>query len=82
MRRRSRDLICQQLVEKVSAYLDGDLRDSDRAAVERHLAECDHCTGYVEQVRKLLQLTAATSDAPGLPEDLVDDLVSRFRSRG
>ena len=81
MRRRSRDLVCQQLVEKVSAYLDGELRDRDRVAVERHLAECDHCRGYVEQVRTLLQITADSAGAAELPDDLVEDLVSQFRAR-
>jgi anti-sigma factor RsiW len=79
MKRHTRDLVCRQLVEKVSAYLDGDLRTSDRDAVERHLEACDDCAGYVAQVRRLLVLTAG-SDGASLPADVVDDLARRFRS--
>ena len=80
--RRSRALVCQQLVEKVSAHLDGDL-SPDRAAVEAHLAVCDGCAGYVAQVRLMLERTAA---APGdgehvLPDVLVASLTARFRAR-
>ena len=76
---RRRDLVCQQLVEKVSAYLDGDLDAGDRAAVERHLEVCDDCAGYVDQVRRLLALTAV-ADGETLPPEVVDDLTSRFRA--
>jgi anti-sigma factor RsiW len=78
MKRRTRELVCQQLVEKVSAYLDGDLSLADRTAVERHLAACDDCSGYVDQVRRLLALTAG-GDGGSLPAEVVDDLTRRFR---
>ena len=40
-------LVCRQLVELVTDYLDGALRPADRARVEAHLALCDDCDGYV-----------------------------------
>ncbi len=81
--RRSRALVCRQLVEKVSAYLDGDLSPRDRTAVEQHLAACDGCAGYVAQVRRMLELTAARpgEDVVALPDELVDSLTDRFRAR-
>ena len=81
---RPRSLVCQQLVEKVSAYLDGDLAPRHRAAVEQHLAACDGCAGYVAQVRRLLELTAVAppdGDEPVLPDELVAALRARFRAR-
>jgi anti-sigma factor RsiW len=81
MKRRSRELVCRQLVEKVSAYLDGDLGTADRDAVERHLEACDDCAGYVAQVRRLLELTAVVGGVT-LPPDVVDDLTRRFRIQG
>jgi anti-sigma factor RsiW len=80
---RSRALVCQQLVEKVSAYLDGDLSPRHRAAVEEHLAVCDGCAGYVAQVRRLLELTAAAPDGQGepvLPDTLLQALTAQFRA--
>jgi anti-sigma factor RsiW len=46
-----RGMGCQELVELVTAYLDGALSAGDAARFDRHLAECDGCTVYVEQFR-------------------------------
>jgi anti-sigma factor RsiW len=45
------DLSCQQLVELVTAYLDGALDDDTARAFEDHLAVCPGCETYVEQFR-------------------------------
>jgi anti-sigma factor RsiW len=50
-------LSCQELVELVTAYLDDALPASERARFEEHIAECDGCTGYVEQIRVTIALT-------------------------
>lgn len=78
--RRRRAVMCQQLVEMVTDYLQGNLDPADRAAVEEHLAACGHCTGYVEQVRRMLELTAAPEPEP-VPAELLDALTARFRER-
>lgn len=80
LRRRSRQIVCRQLVELVTDYLEGDLGQADRAAVEEHLAACGHCAGYVRQVRRMLDLTAGIRPEP-VPEALVEELTARFRSR-
>lgn len=79
--RRSRALVCRQLVELVDDYLAGELDPSRRAAVEEHLAACGNCGGYVDQVRRLLELTEGTPPGP-LPEGMLDTLVLRYRERG
>ena len=81
--RRRRSVVCQQLVELVTAYLEGDLDPVDRAAVEEHLSQCGHCTGYVEQVRRMLELTALQpEDGPEVPADMLDTLTQAYRRRG
>ena len=80
-RRQRRAVVCQQLVELVTDYLEGDLAQEDRAAVEAHLAQCGHCTGYVEQVRRMLELTAGLPAANQLPDELLETLATRY-SRG
>jgi Major Facilitator Superfamily/Putative zinc-finger len=45
------DLACRELVFLVTDYLDGVLPADWRAGVERHLAECDGCTAYLQQIR-------------------------------
>jgi anti-sigma factor RsiW len=79
-RRRAPQVLCRQLVELVTDYLESDLDADSRTAVEAHLAACDHCAGYVRQVRRLLELTAGAEPAP-VPAELVDDLTARFRRR-
>ena len=44
-------LVCRQVVELVTDYLEGDLPDAVRSAVERHLETCPPCVSYVEQMR-------------------------------
>ena len=80
--RRRRTVACAQLVELVTDYLEGGLRPAQRVAVEEHLAVCSHCAGYVEQVREMLVLTAAThDDRVQIAPDVLDELTARFRSR-
>lgn len=79
LRRRPPQIVCQQLVELVTDYLEGDLDPVDRSAVEQHLAVCGHCTSYVRQVQRLLELTAGPD--PEVPQDVVEDLVARFKAR-
>ena len=65
--RRRRGVLCRQLVEMVDDYLAGDLSAGDRASVEQHLATCGECRGYVQQVRRMLELTAGLVQGAGVP---------------
>ena len=49
-------LSCQELVELVTEYLEGTLEERDLRAFEAHLAECDGCTEYLEQMRTTIRL--------------------------
>jgi anti-sigma factor RsiW len=42
---------CRELVEAITAYLDGTLPDADRDRFENHLVNCPYCTEYLEQMR-------------------------------
>ena len=59
LRARSRqpELVCQQVVELVTDYLEGALAEADRRRFERHLAGCPHCTEYLAQIRVTIGLT-------------------------
>ena len=71
-------LSCQELVELVTAYLDDALAPADRARFEAHIAGCDGCTGYIEQIRVTIALTGRL-----VPEQLDPDakaeLLDAFR---
>ncbi len=71
-------VVCEQLVELVTDYLEGALDPDLRRRVEEHLAGCEHCTAYVGQTRRLLELTREAPDrSPS--EDTVSRLRAEFR---
>jgi anti-sigma factor RsiW len=47
-------LACRELVELVTEYLEGALAPADHARFETHIAGCEHCSAYVEQMRLTL----------------------------
>jgi anti-sigma factor RsiW len=71
-------VVCRQVVELVTDYLEGALPGQLRDAVERHLEGCPPCVVYVEQIRTT---AAALGD---VPVETIDprtraELVSAFR---
>jgi anti-sigma factor RsiW len=44
-------LTCREVVELVTDYLEGRLSRRDRRRFDRHIAACDGCTAYLEQMR-------------------------------
>ena len=56
MRNAMADLTCRELVELVTDYLEGRLPRADRFRFERHIAACDGCTTYLEQMRETIRL--------------------------
>jgi anti-sigma factor RsiW len=71
-------LVCREFVELVTDYLEGALTDAERVRFEAHLAECDGCTGYLEDMRRLV---GSLHDAPEPPPDPVtrETLLRAFR---
>ena len=80
LRARSRrpELVCQQVVELVTDYLEDALSAEDRRRFERHLAGCPHCTEYLAQMRETIRLAGRVA-----PEDLTPvmraDLTDLYR---
>jgi anti-sigma factor RsiW len=71
-------LSCQELVELVTAYLEGALPDADREEFDRHLVGCDGCREYVEQMRQTIALTGQVR-TPDLPPEAERTLLAAFR---
>ncbi|MEA2277639.1 MAG: hypothetical protein QOC78_2599 [Solirubrobacteraceae bacterium] len=71
-------LTCQQLVELVTDYLEGELAPAERARFEAHIAACEHCAAYLDQMRDTL---AILGDLPpeALSADAERDLRAAFR---
>jgi anti-sigma factor RsiW len=78
-RHRHKDpLVCREFVELVSDYLEGALAPAEHARFEAHLAECDGCAGYLEDMRRMV---GSMSDLPEAPVDAAthEALLRAFR---
>ena len=69
---------CNEIVELVTAYLEGELKRRERKAFERHLKKCDGCTNYVEQIRVTIESVGRVRGGD-LPPALRENLVVAFR---
>jgi anti-sigma factor RsiW len=66
-------LVCREVVELVTDYLEGALPRGERRRFEAHLADCPHCTEYLEQMRTTIRLTGRLEPddlSPAMEEDL------------
>lgn len=72
-----KNINCREAVGLIGDYLEGRLPRRDRRRLERHLAACDACSAYLEQMRVTISLTGQVH-----PEDLsqeaLDDLMGVF----
>jgi anti-sigma factor RsiW len=73
------DMVCQELVEVLTEYLDGTLGAHDRARLQAHLAVCDDCQAYLEQFKTTIAITER-SGAQELTPELRNNLLRVFRS--
>ena len=71
-------LVCREFVELVTDYLEGALPETERRRFEAHLAECDGCTGYLEDMRRLV---GTLHEVPEPPPDAAtrEALLRAFR---
>jgi len=74
----SSPLVCRDAVELVSDYLDGTLSRRQRRRLEKHLAGCDACTTYLDQMRATIAASGKVTPED-LPSDVVEGLVNLFR---
>jgi anti-sigma factor RsiW len=70
---------CQELVELVTDYFEGGLSEHDRGRFEAHIAACDACTTYVEQMRRTIALTGNVTTESLSPE-AERELLAAFRN--
>ncbi len=63
---------CNELVELVTAYLDGSLDPDTRERFDMHLVECDGCENYLQQFRETVRAVGGIRD---------DELDPAYRAR-
>lgn len=72
------ELTCRELVEIVTEYLEGALSPEEYARFERHLALCEGCSIYVDQMRETVRLTGMLREEE-IPEEARETLLDAFR---
>jgi anti-sigma factor RsiW len=75
-------MTCRELVAFLMEYLSGGLPDTDRAAFEEHLAECDACVAYLKSYEETVRLGKAAFmdlDNP-VPDEVPEELVHAILS--
>lgn len=69
---------CKEFVELVTEYLDLTLDEQARARFEHHLALCDGCDIYLEQIRQTASAVGRLDEAH-LSEPARSHLLDAFR---
>jgi anti-sigma factor RsiW len=61
-------LSCQELVELVTDYVEGALATADAERFEAHVATCDGCGAYLEQLRQVIRASGRLAPDALAPE--------------
>jgi predicted anti-sigma-YlaC factor YlaD len=72
-------LSCREVVELVTAYLEGALTEAEEVRFEEHLAMCDGCAVYLDQMRRTIEL-AGRLDPEAVDVEACDRLMHAFRT--
>ena len=80
--RRMLAISCADALELMTDYLEGALSDADAARMRAHLAGCQACKVYLDQLRATIEIVREAGPAEEYPVDpqRVDSLVDLFRS--
>lgn len=72
-------LACSELVELVTDYLEGALPPVERSRFEMHLAECEACGHYLDQMEVTIHTLGRLSEDTIEPQAR-DELLNLFRN--
>ena len=72
------DLVCVQVVELVTDYLEGALPEAQARRLERHLGTCPGCADYLEQLRTVAGSLRGVTDE-SFPPEMRDRVIADFR---
>ena len=78
MLRRRSPLVCQEVVELVTDYLEGTMPPRDRARFESHIADCPNCRRYLAQMRTTLAVLGRI-EADAVAPEAMDELLTLYR---
>ena len=72
------EISCQEVVELVTDHLEGAMGPTEAERFEHHLALCEGCAAYVEQIRMTIAALGRAGEED-VPPDVREGLVEAFR---
>jgi mycothiol system anti-sigma-R factor len=74
-------ITCAEAVKQLWEYLDGELAEQDRAAIEEHLSFCRRCCGEVEFAEELRAFLGREA-AEEIPDEVRARLIATLDELG
>ena len=79
------NLTCQQVLDFLMEYLDGELSSAVARRFEAHLGRCPACTDYLDSYKKAVALGKMALPQPeeplaDVPDELVEAILASARS--
>ncbi len=71
-------LECREVVEVVTDYLEGAMPPGERLRFDHHLALCEGCQAYLEQIRTVIRV-AGRPAVDAVPPETMAGLLRAFR---
>ena len=71
------NIVCQEFVEEVTDYLEGQLSEAESRWTEEHLAQCPHCRAYLAQMRATIAALRGFGET-GLDAGLRERILSQL----
>jgi predicted anti-sigma-YlaC factor YlaD len=77
------EIVCREFAELATEYLEGAMPDETLELVEEHLAMCDWCRDYLDQIEATARAVASEAAAPDAAPlaATLEALVGAFRAR-
>ena len=72
------EITCREIVGLVTDYLEGAMAQDVHARMDRHLATCEGCINYLEQMRETIRVTGQLTEEQ-IPETQRLQLLEAFR---
>jgi anti-sigma factor (TIGR02949 family) len=69
---------CEELLESLSAYIDGDLAPALCQELEKHLEGCDNCRVVLNTTKRTIELVRLPDEKSNLPDDVRERLFKRL----
>jgi anti-sigma factor (TIGR02949 family) len=74
----AQELDCREVVEVVTDYLEGAMAPDERRQFDQHLAACEGCQDYLEQMRTVIRVVGRPA-VDAVPAGTMAGLLRAFR---